>query len=605
MKRRSSICAALSLTLAAALAPAAGADIVVQFASVLNPEAFTNFGTISTATVPLNTDGTKGPISFTITNANTGFWRVYSTNPAVESLGKITFNGSITRNNIRLVIGRPGVIWNPWDTAGDGAFAFVDWVGGVSEGGAFVSVQASVSRNLGGLNTSRVSRLKAGNVIYGSINHAGSNDDITGVPNDIVNISAASLGAPGFPLNIVLNRGQLVNAVATSGDFIGNITCNGTASVANIDIQGGSFVGNVATNGGRIGTIRADGYLGGSFTTNGGEIFRLEAGRANTAGSIGVALSGSNLVYQTATINAKSATGSNGVVGSVLAAQDIFANITAGQNITEVKATSGIVGAVLSDGVTLTLGEIKSFSGNIATVSSGADLWSHLRAPSGKVATVRVGGSAVGNIEARDSADLIEIGSNLSGRVSLQKGLTSTASIKIGRSLLTSGSIVLNNAASYSGAVGLAGQVIVNAGNNPGSVWTGPISINNGPTTITLTGASYSPLPLTLGADADGGAVGVVPFKVHALASFPPTLGGVPGELRRWRSISTPEASPCTPGSYPVNVVKIEHYGPISNAGTGVGLVDIQRRCDSQGTWTRAEELSSTIPGSAASLWDI
>jgi hypothetical protein len=33
--------------------------------------------------------------------------------------------------------------------------------------------------------------------------------------------------------------------------------------------------------------------------------------------------------------------------------------------------------------------------------------------------------------------------------------------------------------------------------------------------------------------------------------------------------------------------------------------VDIQRRCDSQGTWTRAEELSSTIPGSAASLWDI
>ncbi len=151
---------------------------------------------------------------------------------------------------------------------------------------------------------------------------------------------------------------------------------------------------------------------------------------------------------------------------------------------------------------------------------------------------------------------------------------------------------------------GLDGQVVINAGNGTGT-WSGVVRVNGATGTALAPVPNYSDRANTLGADADGGAVGVVPFKVHALASFPPTVGGVPGELRRWRSMSTPEASPCTPGSYPVNVVKIEHYGPISNAGTGVGLVDIQRRCDSQGTWTRAEELSSTIPGSAASLWDI
>lgn len=156
---------------------------------------------------------------------------------------------------------------------------------------------------------------------------------------------------------------------------------------------------------------------------------------------------------------------------------------------------------------------------------------------------------------------------------------------------------------------GLDGQVVINARNGTGT-WSGVVRVNGPLGTALAPVPNYSNLASALGTDADGGAVGVVPFRVHALASFPPTVvlqSGVvvPGELRRWRSIGTPEASPCTPGGYPINVVKIEHYGPIINAGTGVGLVDIQRRCDSTGAWTRAEELSTTIPGSSASLWDI
>ncbi len=107
---------------------------------------------------------------------------------------------------------------------------------------------------------------------------------------------------------------------------------------------------------------------------------------------------------------------------------------------------------------------------------------------------------------------------------------------------------------------GLDGQVVINAGNGTGT-WSGVVRVNGATGTALAPVPNYSNLAGALGADADGGAVGVVPFKVHALASFPPTVGVVPGELRRWRSISTPEASPCTPGSYPVNVVKIEHYG--------------------------------------------
>ena len=61
-----------------AIAGTANADIKIEFRSSLQG-FYSEFGTVQT-------DGSGDAVSFTIQNANTGYWRIYSDDPSVDRL---------------------------------------------------------------------------------------------------------------------------------------------------------------------------------------------------------------------------------------------------------------------------------------------------------------------------------------------------------------------------------------------------------------------------------------------------------------------------------------------------------------------------------------
>jgi hypothetical protein len=83
------------MTIVAALltGPAAYAAIVVQFRGTLPGSAFSTI-----TNQPFVTIG--GDNSVTIANPNVGTFRIYSTNPGVESIGQVRFTGGTGGSNI-------------------------------------------------------------------------------------------------------------------------------------------------------------------------------------------------------------------------------------------------------------------------------------------------------------------------------------------------------------------------------------------------------------------------------------------------------------------------------------------------------------------------
>ncbi len=549
---------ALSLALVAgSLAPVANADFVIEFSATVGGP-FNNFAFVDTNFAPLLGDGTRQPVGFTIPNANDGFWRIYSDNPAVDSLGTVGFSGASNRN-IRLIIGRPGVLFSPFQDAGVGAC--VDWTGGVSQGGARVSVQASVFRNLGNLSTNRISRLKVGGILFGTISHNEDGTPPTGVPRDIVEIRAANVGALGVTTALQVFDGQLQNLIVTgTGNFLGNLACVNSASVGTITVPG-VYIGSLSTNSGVVNLIDVDQHLGGSFTTNSGSIGEVRVGTATFAGTIGVALTpNGSLRLANATIT----TGGSANIGNINCTGDIYGTITAGGGIsTQVRAT-GTIAAVDATGQFLAFGLLRASTGSIALVSTGTDLISDVQAPLGTVAAVSVGRDLVSDILARESSNLIDIARDAYGFVTLDKGLSTTGRVRVGRTLQPGARITVNSSAAFPAAVGLAGQVILNSNSLAGSLG-GEVRVPQGGRNpdIVLSQANYTTTSAALG----GGAVGLVPYQLYRSDSFP-----------------QPEGALLLPSFFAQTPVAVALYGPVFDG-------------DGNTTTTKPVEIMLEVPG--------
>jgi hypothetical protein len=92
---------------------------------------------------------------------------------------------------------------------------------------------------------------------------------------------------------------------------------------------------------------------------------------------------------------------------------------------------------------------------------------------------------------------------------------------------------------------GLAGQIIINADNAAGGSWTSPVRVGQGgdPNQIVINSPSYASSPAQLG----GGAIGLVPFRLHNQACSP--ANGATVQLAA-------TAPPLT--------VQLRHYGPVT-----------------------------------------
>lgn len=106
-------------------------------------------------------------------------------------------------------------------------------------------------------------------------------------------------------------------------------------------------------------------------------------------------------------------------------------------------------------------------------------------------------------------------------------------------------------------ANGLAGQIIINADGVAGGAWTAPIRVgpNGHPQQIILNSPGYTASAATIG----GGAVGLVPFRLHDEACSPANGATVQ------RSLTDPPL-----------VVELRHYGPVN--WNGAMPVTIERR---------------------------
>lgn len=124
---------------------------------------------------------------------------------------------------------------------------------------------------------------------------------------------------------------------------------------------------------------------------------------------------------------------------------------------------------------------------------------------------------------------------------------------------------------------GLTGQVIINADNVAGGVWTSPIRVGptGHPQQIVLTGPNYAADAAALG----GGGVGLAPFSLHDEACAPAN-----GEVVQM----PPNAPPAT--------VDLRHYGPVTWAGTPVAIE--RKLAGSAGPYTTvsASNFSITSP---------
>lgn len=163
------------------------------------------------------------------------------------------------------------------------------------------------------------------------------------------------------------------------------------------------------------------------------------------------------------------------------------------------------------------------------------------------------------------SGEIVSTGSLTSGdTITIIDGITATGLLSLGDSLI--GNIVLP-------ALGLAGQVIINANDN-GGVWSGSVILGTGGGggAITLNtnqapmydAPHYNALPSVLG----GGSIGLAPFGLHGTACTPPhdTVGLRLEDQLVYTDFDDTNVVP----------VIIRSYGPVTNTAilAYMGVVD-------------------------------
>jgi len=507
-----SIIVAASACLVAAVP--AQADFIVEFRSSIQ-QFYNFFGRVVT-------DGSGTPVNFSITDANTGFWRIYSDNPAVDSLNTLTFAGGSNRD-IFLVIGQPGIDWNPFQDPGGGAMKH--WIGGVNEGAYNVHVQASVREQLGPVSAENISRVKAGVALIGTLSSRTGNIVMVEAPLAIEN----GFGAPG----VHAFAGAIQN-VSIAGDFIGNVTASNNATIGTINVTG-NYIGTTSTTNGSIGNVLVGANWGGTISS-GGLITSI-----NIAGVAGVAVQGGSLVLAASSIQTTGGAGLDQLdVGS-----DFIGDIGISGNLPDVDIQGGLF----------------SVSGqNVipASVQVSGSITSFLIGNAVNLANNNI--SAIANFDfgTVDPAGFIRMnGDYTSGTLAMNDGLPTNALVSIGGSLQSVAQVSMNLLSADVNDVGMAGQIVVNA-NNGASTWsTGTVQVvaDSGPVALS---EDYTNLSSEFG----GGATGLAPFNFHQRETAPSA-----GETRDCNPYQN-EAVTITPlGS--LNEVIISHYGSVYADGPG------------------------------------
>ncbi len=150
--------------------------------------------------------------------------------------------------------------------------------------------------------------------------------------------------------------------------------------------------------------------------------------------------------------------------------------------------------------------------------------------------------------------------------ITVEGMVTPTSTITIGGELLVTSPLTINTAG------GLQGQIIINAANgttpiNPPqtSFWQGEVNVGPVGNRIVINESGTPPMASDFDGlytatsdDLGGGAIGLVPFAMHALDCDPPYTGGDGHEFvgTQWD-----DAAPYVAGQ---NAIFIRHYGPIT-----------------------------------------
>ncbi len=195
--------------------------------------------TFPTETLTYTTSG-PGLYIIPIEDPNNGTWRVYSTAPSSEGIAQIQLTGSTSGRDIDLVVGRPGVIYNPFQPQPASAYAVSDWYNGASSilqpGGANVRVQANVLGELGNLSALSVGGIRAG-LLTSNIFSASS---------ETVGIIDCDDAAPGTHIESINGDIFLVDCGdfnAGTGNFIGDVVAAGQITTVQ---AGGFLIGDIS-----------------------------------------------------------------------------------------------------------------------------------------------------------------------------------------------------------------------------------------------------------------------------------------------------------------------------------------------------------------------
>jgi hypothetical protein len=556
--------------------------------------------TFANSDAPGNPD--PGPL-WTITIRNAGlknYIRVYSTSPTVDSLQTLFIGGVVPENwNPRFIIAAPPTGWTPQSVTlsaatdafrnggsisredGSGTSPFVSQ--GMQVAGAIVSLGRDVTQWPGNVNW--IARLRAGGRI-GSITVFGPSPfrqlPPSDVPQQVLSIDAESvLSGASTPVGVFFNLPVLRMSVTKSATM--DLTLGDSGRLDNLTI-GGDLSGALRSmqlrapeNDNRFGSIVVQGSFGGRLRVP--DDGRNVPGRIETAsgsirelivnGSIGRAQTGiapdGTFILTPADVSITA--GANGRIGSIRApGGEILGTVSAPAGVDRVIAGGriGRVGAV---------GGITSTSGSIREVQTGTSCEVDISAPSGRVSNVDIGTDLVGTIRSKDSPSQLIVRRDVKAgsTITLDRGLDATGTVSIGRSL-EPGAVIRLTSPTSQPVTSLAGQIIVNATSvSPGSssLFGGTVEVrgSTGSLLQTISVADYTTVSSVFG----GGAVGLVPYRIHKQDGFPATTAaGDPGRVSRPALVGTPS----TPGVVP----SVQFYGPIEWNGTGAPVAVMLRR---------------------------
>jgi len=336
------------------------------------------------------------------------------------------------------------------------------------------------------------------------------------------------------------------------GDFQGDISLPTSGTILGLAIEGNL------------------GYAATPVTVTSGNIKSLEvagtAYAAITAGGSGLIqrfTTGSSFVGSISAVNFAAVGG--GATGIVIG-NECRGDITLSGGILLPLTISGALRGTLqaessSTNTSIVIGSIPATGVNGGTITVNGDV----------AGRMEFGGVGSGNIlmnvtvNGELSGEIVSTGSLTSGdTITIIDGITATGLLSLGDSLI--GNIVLP-------ALGLAGQVIINANDN-GGVWSGSVILGTGGGggAITLNtnqapmydAPHYNALPSVLG----GGSIGLAPFGLHGTACTPPhdTVGLRLEDQLVYTDFDDTNVVP----------VIIRSYGPVTNTAilAYMGVVD-------------------------------